>query len=407
MDKCEKDLREFYYRSRRIPNKRVSLDFVMTTECNFRCSYCYEKKYKSESFNIDNAYKLIDRALEIEKYPEFWNNYWFNHNKKTNYILTFFGGECFLEIDKVYLIIEYFVKRCKELNKEDILNNAMFNVETNLYEFNDSLIKLYNDFGKYLKVLYVSIDGPKHVHDKNRKTKDGKPTFDVVYNNYKKFKELFPDIAINYKAVVAPNTCQYLYETYEFLKQFGPIISVKPALLVDIWPESVIPTLKKQFSLILKDLLKQENTKYRWSDWMNGRKWGEEMTDWDVNDVATCNVDSGIVLYPNGDLYLCHSFGKLCQQTDKYKIGDMEKGIYDSTYKFCETISSAVCTNEKEECSVCAGRNTSCGGCWGGNLFRTGSMEKDNWTLCNYAKVEQAYGAAYHYFMEKMYGQKY
>jgi len=63
----------------------------------------------------------------------------------------------------------------------------------------------------------LSIDGPREIHDKYRRTRSGKPTFDLVMKSVETLKKY----GVKFNALVAVNrhNAQYPREVYRFLTQ--------------------------------------------------------------------------------------------------------------------------------------------------------------------------------------------
>ena len=72
--------------------------FIVTQNCNLNCTYCYEHNKTKNSFDVNLAKEIILRELSIK------DNY-------TEICFDFFGGEPFLEFDKIKEIVEFFKDR--------------------------------------------------------------------------------------------------------------------------------------------------------------------------------------------------------------------------------------------------------------------------------------------------------
>ena len=130
------------------------LGIVLTYDCNFNCSYCFES-------SIDNDKKelltedMVDRIEAL--FPDIES-------------ILLYGGEPLLEKNED--IIKYIIE--KHPNKE-------YRIITNGYN-----IDKYIDILKQIKIkwLQVTLDGNKEIHDKSRFLKDdGMGTFDKLMSN--------------------------------------------------------------------------------------------------------------------------------------------------------------------------------------------------------------------------------
>ena len=108
---------------------------------------------------------------------DFFHNLCDNREKKWM-ALTFYGGEPFLNFDRIRKAVNYSIQRFDgwELH---------FFVTSNMTVMNDEII----DFiVKHNFKLSVSLDGPKEIHDKNRIFHDGSGSFNVIQRNLEKIR---------------------------------------------------------------------------------------------------------------------------------------------------------------------------------------------------------------------------
>ena len=154
-----------------------SLLLQITQCCNMRCRYCsfsgdgsLNRQHQNKKMNIDTAIKAID-FLAI-------------HSKHTDSIeIGFYGGEPLLEYDMIKKVVSYSKNKMPD-KKID------FYMTTNGTILNNNIIDFLceNNFH-----LTISIDGPENYHDTYRRfAKNGKGTFNIIYNNLKRIRELYP-----------------------------------------------------------------------------------------------------------------------------------------------------------------------------------------------------------------------
>lgn len=120
---------------------------------------------------IETALKAVDFLAEHSLDSEFVS-------------ITFYGGEPLLEMNLVKKVVEYAEKvfKGKELR---------FSVTTNATKLDEEIVEylVKKDF-----VLMISLDGPKEIHNTNRRfAADGKGSYDIIVSNLRKIKEKFPD----------------------------------------------------------------------------------------------------------------------------------------------------------------------------------------------------------------------
>ena len=175
-----KDVEKFLYDQ---GNGFHQLILEVTSQCNFRCKYCcysdhyeYTHGYTNEIMNKETAKAAIDL---------FFKN--FNNAQKSNPLqdpfIGFYGGEPLLNRELVRYAVNYIEENYTAFHPK-------YNMTTNGYllteEDMDFLVK--HDFA-----ILVSLDGHKENHDRNRVFVDGEPTFNVVFENFQKFRRRYPD----------------------------------------------------------------------------------------------------------------------------------------------------------------------------------------------------------------------
>jgi len=135
------------------------ITFVMTYECNFKCTYCFEKDV---DINKQNSWRmtleLVDAALNLM-------------GNDLEYI-SLFGGEPLLPVN--IPIIKY------------ILSNApdkIYSITTNGYYLEEFLELLLS---VKIRNINITLDGEKDDHDKRRFLANNEPTFKKIIAGVKK-----------------------------------------------------------------------------------------------------------------------------------------------------------------------------------------------------------------------------
>jgi uncharacterized protein len=160
-----------------LQNKLHKITLQITQQCNFRCQYCcysddYENRHHSNrKMSFETAKKGIDFLI--------------SHSGETTRIdIGFYGGEPLLEFD--------FIKQCIQYGKAQAEGKKLsFSITTNGSLINEKTI----DYLVQQEVsLTISLDGPREIHDKNRKfAGSGCGTFDRVMQNIEIIKAKYPD----------------------------------------------------------------------------------------------------------------------------------------------------------------------------------------------------------------------
>lgn len=162
--------------------KQLGLTIAPTSNCNFRCPYCYEKEVLRNSSMSD---EIANHIVQFVKN---------NANSLSAFNVTWYGGEPLLEINRIEQLSKEFLKICKEYNVE-----YEANIVTNGYLLNDRVLEKLMSLK--VKSIQITLDGTRALHDKTRYLIGKMPTFDTIIHNLKSFKNLyerenFPGISI-------------------------------------------------------------------------------------------------------------------------------------------------------------------------------------------------------------------
>ncbi len=215
----------------------MDMEYVihLTDKCNLNCTYCYEIK-KNKTITFENIKNLIDYEV----------------SKKHKYaIIAFYGGEPLLQKELIKSTIKY-------INSLKSKTKFYYGITTNGTLLDDDFIK-YMKENRFINISY-SIDGTKEIQDMNRKTIDGKGTFDIVYKNAKKVLKTFGE-AIS-MSVVTKNNLVHLSENVEYLISIG---FKRINLLFNYsqnWKDEDLVEIRKQYEKIADiyaDNILQEN----------------------------------------------------------------------------------------------------------------------------------------------------
>ncbi len=145
-----------------LQTKTLNITIMATTFCNFQCTYCYEN-YIPEK--IDNIF-----CLKIMKFIE--SN--IHHSLKV--YIDWFGGEPLLAFDVIAKLSELLKKLCAKHGKP-----YLSGMTTNGYLLSVDKMKILLKGNVYF--YQITIDGTKEKHNEYRKLKNGKGTFDTIWNN--------------------------------------------------------------------------------------------------------------------------------------------------------------------------------------------------------------------------------
>lgn len=163
-----------------LDKKIQGITLQVTQDCNLRCKYCvYSGEYKSRTHK--KSYMTIEMARK-------GIDYLIKHSTELEEITVgFYGGEPLLNFDLIKDVVAY--TRSKGVGKR-----ILFHISTNATLFNDEKLKFLED--NNFSVL-ISVDGPREIHDANRRFLSGGGTFDHIMRNLSKIKEEYPRLHRN------------------------------------------------------------------------------------------------------------------------------------------------------------------------------------------------------------------
>jgi len=157
-------------------NGPVRLVITVTEACNYRCRYCvfsgaypFERRHGRRTMPVETAIRAL---------------LWYFHFPRKTYSIQFYGGEPLLERERIAHLVEEALKRAPPGAR------LRFGLTTNGSLLDDEAIAFMveHDFD-----LAISLDGPAPVHNRYRRTRDGRPTYGQVWKRIRRIKALYPD----------------------------------------------------------------------------------------------------------------------------------------------------------------------------------------------------------------------
>ena len=181
--------------------KLEALLLNVTESCNLSCSYCiYSGSYENErtesnsNMCFETAKKAIDRFMTLSE-------------KRT--LISFYGEEPLNNMGLIKGIIDYAKKAYPK-------KTLVFSMTSNLCDAD----KHINAIVENEIYINMSLDGPKQIHDMNRRFKDGRPTYDRIIENLRKLEEVSPGyVKTHFTQNVTCKNPENLPEIIKFLEE--------------------------------------------------------------------------------------------------------------------------------------------------------------------------------------------
>jgi len=334
---------------------RFGLVLMVTHACNLKCEYCYTgtkfRRTMSESIGrkgIDRAIASVGRGGTLE--------------------LGFFGGEPLLEPALISTFIQH-ARQAASLAGHGLHISLTTNgTQTSPTAWN---IMTLPDLD-----LAVSDDGLPGIHDRNRRSLDGRGTSDAVLMTLQRL--LDAGKAFRVVMVVRPDNVEFLPEGIEFLYRLG-VRHVEHSL--DLWT-----TWKRE------DGPRLENAIQRCARiWLNrlpdfGLSWFDvraaQMAGVPISATARCGFGDGeVAVAPSGRLYPCERLIGEDADTNPMRLpGHALDGEDFLGSRAAESRCAA-------PCSVCGIRALCSTTCRCANYVRTGHVGQPDGLLCLFDQV--------------------
>jgi uncharacterized protein len=372
-----------------------NVTFVVTEQCNLRCSYCYECHKSNKSMTSETGRKAVDMLFE----QSIKEDGYINTENSQAIIIEFIGGEPLLEIDLINELVEYFKYKAITLD-HPWARNYMIGMTTNGILYHDPRVQEFIKRNKYHISLTITIDGDKELHDACRLFPDGSGSYDIVE------KAIRHQVATNdgapTKLTLAPGNVAYLFKAFKNLQSLGIDEVHANCVYEEGWELEHAEVLYDQMKQLADYLLSDNNlskiTTSLFSDYI-----GQPLDPGD--NLNYCGgTGKMLAIDTKGDLYPCLRYLPFTLQNEREPmiIGNVEKGI-EHTEKQKNCISCLTCitresqsTNECFNCPIASG----CAWCSGYNYDVFGTPDKRATFICI---MHKARVMANTYFWNKLY----
>ncbi len=338
-----------------------SMCLNISHDCNLACEYCFADggSYKGLKMNMDSdvAKRAIDFLIE--------------RSSNRRYLeVDFFGGEPLLNFDVVKQTVEYARQREKETGKE-----FRFTITTNAVALTPEISEFIN---REMYNVVISIDGRKDVHNRIRKTRNGKDSFDIILKNALAFRKIRGDKQYYIRGTFTSLNKDFAADALA-LNDYGfDQISLEPVVLPDNNPlaitEKDLPEIEKEYEILAAEYLRRRRT----DKWFGFFHFNIDLEGGPCETKRLSSCGAGceyVAVTPSGDIYPCHQFCGI----ERYKMGNILKGTFDKTIPeyFIDNILT-----KKEDCPNCWAKYYCSGGCAANSVNFYGTLSKQHKTSC-------------------------
>ncbi len=357
------DYEQFADRMVAAPVKAMCLH--VAHDCNLRCKYCF-----ASTGDFGEGRKLLDfetgkKAIDflIEKSAG-------RHNLE----LDFFGGEPLMNFEVVKQIVEY----ARSLEKKH-QKCFRFTITTNGMLLDDAKIDYIN---REMSNVVLSIDGRPAVNDRMRPCINGKGSYDIILDKYKRLVEKRGHDQYYVRGTFTKYNLDFADDVLHLYKEGFDQLSVEPVVSD---PEKDYAITEKDFPRIFEEYEKLAKELIRLKKEGKVINFFHFMLDLDQGPCAIKRLrgcgcgNEYVAVTPDGDIYPCHQFVGM----KEWKMGNLHDGTFD--FKMKDYFSQTTVYN-KSDCKDCWAKFYCSGGCNANNLQYEGDVLKSHKLSCELEK---------------------
>lgn len=311
-------------------------------DCNLGCKYCFAGEGEYHGDRSLMSYEVGKQALDFLIA---------NSGNRVNLEVDFFGGEPLMNFQVVKDLVAYGRSKEKEFNKK-----FRFTLTTNGMLLTDDVMEFSN---REMSNIVLSIDGRKEVHDRMRPTRNGKGSYDIIIDKFKKVAEMRHQTDYYVRGTFTHYNLDFSNDVLHLADLGFKQISAEPVVTSDDQPYAIreedLPQLFEEYDRLAKEMVKREKEG-------NGFNFFHFMLDLTggpclYKRLSGCGSGTEyLAVTPWGDLYPCHQFVGM----EQFKLGNVYDGI-DKTeivdeFKLCNVYA-------KDKCKDCFARFYCSGGC--------------------------------------------
>lgn len=317
---------------------RVSLMVDATNNCQLGCRYCYFGKKGHEGMDVNRVFAAICNFLSIK-----------DGLKEVD--IHYMGGEPLMAWNRIL--------KLNSLVRTHLLQRQIsfrWGMTSNLVALDEKKTEhmIFEQAG-----IHASIDGPAHIHNKNRPFKNGQtPSFDLVAKHAANALRISPEDAV--RVTVCPEDAKNLVEIVDAMVSLGyQRVALFPAFNMP-WTQTNIETWASYLALacakypnVISTVIKKHSTKCNVDT-----KFGY------------CGAGHGLWAFNiKGYLHFCHHFTNIPQLA-----------VIEACRASPKMIGAAL--NQKNfrpdgkipvQCLECSAIDYCGGGCWADNFLTSGN----------------------------------
>ncbi len=341
----------FDFKNRHTEIKALCLHVAHT--CNLNCTYCFAAQGKYHGERALMSFETGKRALDflVE-----------NSGKRRNLEVDFFGGEPLMNFEVVKQLVAYARSIEDKCGK-----HFRFTLTTNGVLLDDEVTEFAN---RECHNVVLSLDGRKEVHDRLRKTINGKGSYDTIVPKFQKFVKARGDKGYYVRGTFTHNNTDFTNDIFHMADLGFTELSMEPVVCAPgeeyALTEEDLPVLFEQYEILAKEMLRREREgrPFTFYHYMLDLTGGPCI----YKRISGCGSGTEyLAVTPWGELYPCHQF----VGDPKYSMGNIWDGVTNKAlqdeFKLCNAYA-------RPDCKDCWAKLYCSGGCAANTYHATGSI---------------------------------
>ncbi len=335
-------------------------------DCNLCCEYCFAGggDYHGERghMSFETARAAVDFLIA-------------RSGGISNLEMDFFGGEPLMNFGVVRQTVAYAKRRAKEAGK-----HFKFTLTTNGLLLDDEITDFLNE---EMDNVVLSLDGRPEVHNRVRKTRNGKDSFDLIADKFLAFRQKRGDKSYYVRGTFTAENLDFSRDVL-FLNDLGfDQISVEPVVLP---PEHRLAIKREHLPRILAEYetLAKEYVRRRQTDkWFNFFHFMIDLNGGPCLSKRLTGCGAGgsyLSVTPSGKIYPCHQFA----EEQDYCLGSVFRPE-DLREDIRETFAASNLLT-KPSCRECFAKYHCSGGCSANSVHLCGDINKPYEISCEMMK---------------------
>ena len=341
----------FDFKNRHTEIKALCLHVAHT--CNLNCTYCFAAQGKYHGERALMSFETGKRALDflVE-----------NSGKRRNLEVDFFGGEPLMNFEVVKQLVAYARSIEDKCGK-----HFRFTLTTNGVLLDDEVTEFAN---RECHNVVLSLDWRKEVHDRLRKTINGKGSYDTIVPKFQKFVKARGDKGYYVRGTFTHNNTDFTNDIFHMADLGFTELSMEPVVCAPgeeyALTEEDLPVLFEQYEILAKEMLRREREgrPFTFYHYMLDLTGGPCI----YKRISGCGSGTEyLAVTPWGELYPCHQF----VGDPKYSMGNIWDGVTNKAlqdeFKLCNAYA-------RPDCKDCWAKLYCSGGCAANAYHATGSI---------------------------------